>query len=429
MSAKDATQGFDTGRAGNRVSSPKGRDVTTEYLLLITSLSAISALGTDILLPGLNLISSEFRLPEPSDIQYVVSVFFLGMALGQLFVGPLSDRFGRKPVVQVGYAVFVLGCALSIFAQSWAAIIAARFLQGMGAAAPRVVSLAIVRDEHDGTAMARILSITMAVFILVPIIAPALGQGLIYLGGWRATHVALAVLSVMVAVWFTLRQPETLHQEHRISLGGKVVLSIIAQILGSRQAFGYTVALGLITGAFVSYLSTAQSIFLGVFDTGDLFAIYFALSAASLGAAALLNARLVSRFDMVALTKFAMLAIVGVSIAFLAMLAGQSGVPSLWQFMGWLLAVFFCLGLIYGNLQALALEPLGHIAGSASAFVGSISMLISLPLSAVISTQINATVNPLVTGFALLGLGSVLVIWLVNLGRKLEGAENEGERQ
>ncbi|WP_366140335.1 multidrug effflux MFS transporter [uncultured Roseobacter sp.] len=406
-----------------------GQCVKTEYLLLISSLSAISALGTDILLPGLNLISDEFHLPEPVDIQYAVSGFFLGMALGQLFVGPLSDRFGRKPVVQVGYAVFVFGCALSIFAQSWIAIIAARFLQGLGAAAPRVVSMAIVRDEHDGTAMARILSITMAVFILVPIIAPALGQGLIYLGGWRATHVALAVLSILVVFWFTVRQPETLQQEDRISLGGWAILSIVSQILRSRQAFGYTVALGLITGAFVSYLSTAQAIFLGVFETGDLFAFYFALSAASLGAAALLNSWLVSRFDMVALTKFAMLAIVGVSLAFLAVIAGQGGVPPLWQFMGWLLAVFFCLGLIYGNLQALALEPLGHIAGSASAFVGSISLLISLPLSAVISAQINGTVYPLVTGFALLGIGSALVIWLVHFGQKIERAENEGERQ
>ncbi len=380
-------------------------------------------------MPGLNLISDEFHLPEPVDIQYAVSGFFLGMALGQLFVGPLSDRFGRKPVVQVGYAVFVFGCALSIFAQSWIAIIAARFLQGLGAAAPRVVSMAIVRDEHDGTAMARILSITMAVFILVPIIAPALGQGLIYLGGWRATHVALAVLSILVVFWFTVRQPETLQQEDRISLGGWAILSIVSQILRSRQAFGYTVALGLITGAFVSYLSTAQAIFLGVFETGDLFAFYFALSAASLGAAALLNSWLVSRFDMVALTKFAMLAIVGVSLAFLAVIAGQGGVPPLWQFMGWLLAVFFCLGLIYGNLQALALEPLGHIAGSASAFVGSISLLISLPLSAVISAQINGTVYPLVTGFALLGIGSALVIWLVHFGQKIERAENEGERQ
>ncbi len=391
--------------------------ISTEYILLITALSAISALGTDILLPGLNLIRREYAVTDPTDVQYVLVTFFLGMAIGQVFVGPLSDQFGRKPIITLGYGLFLLGCLLSIAATDWATLLTARLLQGLGAAAPRVVSLAIVRDEHEGRELARILSVTMAIFILVPIVAPAMGQGLIYLGGWRATHVALALMALAVAVWFAIRQPETLPPAKRQPKGVGDVLTIIKEIARSTEAVGYTLATGFVTGAFVAYLSTAQGLFVEVFDVGDLFALYFGLSAASIGAAALLNARLVAAFELVSLTKGALATLSLTSLLFLGFASSFDGTPPLASFMAWLLTSFFCLGLIYGNLQALALGPLGHVAGSAAAFIGSISLFMSLPLAAFIGARFDGTVYHLVAGFALLGGLALLAVLLVKRSR------------
>jgi DHA1 family bicyclomycin/chloramphenicol resistance-like MFS transporter len=187
----------------------------TEYIILVALLVSIGAMGTGIMLPALDEIGRALSVGDANVVQFIISLFSLGMGVGQLLVGPLSDRFGRKPVIYVGYEVFVAGCLLSLTTESWAIMLTGRFLQGVGAAAPRVVSVALVWDEYEGRAMARIMSIVMAVFILVPITAPALGQGLIFLGGWRATFLGLTALVILVKIWFALRQPETLLRADR----------------------------------------------------------------------------------------------------------------------------------------------------------------------------------------------------------------------
>ncbi|GGX61028.1 Bcr/CflA family drug resistance efflux transporter [Tateyamaria omphalii] len=362
------------------------------------------------MLPGLSQISDEFVLPNPGDVQYVLVSFFFGMAIGQLIVGPMSDQFGRKPIVYFGYCVFLIGCVLSVVAPDWSSLLAGRFLQGLGAAAPRVISLAIVRDEYEGPEMARVLSVSMAVFILVPIIAPAIGQGVVFFSGWRAVHVALASLSILVAIWFALRQPETLPPSRRSGRGFGQAVSVLSEIFRTASAIRYTISTGLITGAFVAYLGTAQQVFVDIFEVGDLFPLYFGLSAASLGAAAMLNSRLVTRLHLLSLTRFALAGLTIFSAGFLAVALFFEGVPQLWLFMFWLMLVFFCLGLIYSNLQTLALEPLGHVAGTASAFIGSISLFMSLPLASFIGSQLDGTVFSLVAGFAVLGGLSSLTV-------------------
>lgn len=387
------------------------RTPTIEYIILIALLSSVVALGTDIMLPGLTIIGNDLSVADPNHVHYIVMTFFFGLAIGQLLVGPLSDSFGRKPVVYAGFALFVAGCAISLFAETWTAMLVGRALQGLGAAS-RIVTIALVRDEYSGRPMARIMSIVFAVFILVPMIAPAIGQVLIYIGGWRMTFIGLAVFALALAIWFGLRQPETLALENRRSIRAGVILSGYKEVMFSRIAFGYTLAAGLIFGAFMGYLGSAQQIFREVFGVGDLFAIYFAVAAAAIGSASLLNAKLVMQLGMFRLSVWALVVASGTSILFLTVLLGMSGIPPLPLFMAWLLIVFFCMGIVFANLNALAMEPMGHIAGLAAAFVGAVSTFISLPFASYIGSAFNGTVYPLVIAFAVLGVAScATILW------------------
>ena len=393
------------------------RPAFAEYIALVALLISIGALGTDIMLPALEAISADLGAPKLTDGHYIVSAFFLGMAGGQLIVGPLADSFGRKPVIYAGYGVFVLGCLVSAFTESWAIMLAGRVLQGFGAAAPRIVTVAMVRDEYEGRAMARIMSIVMAAFIIVPVVAPALGQGLILLGGWRSTFAGLVVLALAVVGWFALRQRETLAPEDKRAFRLGDIAAGLREILRTRVALGYTLTAGLMYGMFVGYLGAAQQIFQGVFGVGELFAAYFALASTALGAAAIVNASLVMRLGMRRLTGLALVALTGLSFGFWALLPLYGGHPPMLLFILWQLSVFFCVGITFGNLNALALEPLGHMAGLGAAFVGSLATFLSLPLAAAISARINGTVTPLIVGFAVLGLAACCVMYWTNRGR------------
>ena len=382
-----------------------------EYIILVALLISIGALGTDLMLPALDVIGTDLGASAANDVHYIVTAFFFGMAAGQLIAGPLSDTFGRKPIIYAGYGLFVLGCLISMLTTSWEVMLAGRVLQGLGAAAPRIVTVALVRDAYEGRAMARVMSIVMAAFIIVPIIAPMIGQGLIYVGGWRSTFLGLAVLAMVVSVWFALRQEETLAAAERRAFRPREILAGIAEILRTRVALGYTIATGLVYGMFVGYLGSAQQIFEVTFQVGDLFVVYFAIASASLGAASLLNASLVMRFGMQLLTWLALVGLTVLSFGFLLILPlCGGGVPSLPVFLVWQLSAFFCVGITFGNLNALALEPLGHMAGLGAAFIGSIATFISLPLAAIIGQRFDGTIYPLVSGFAALGFAACLVM-------------------
>jgi len=188
----------------NGTTQSSTKSISIEYIVLVALAISIAALGTDLMLPALDAIGAEFEVNNPNSVHLIVTTFFLGMAIGQIFVGPLSDSFGRKPIILTGYIVFIIGCCLTIIASSWTMLLLGRILQGVGAAAPRVVAVAMVRDEFEGRQMARILSIVMALFIIVPIFAPAIGQVLIYIGQWQATFAGLIGLSVFTSIWFQI---------------------------------------------------------------------------------------------------------------------------------------------------------------------------------------------------------------------------------
>ena len=392
--------------------APTQRLSFAEYVTLIAMLSSIVALGTDMMLPALDQMGQDFRLAHANDVHYVVTVFFLGMASGQIIVGPLSDSLGRKSVINAGYVIFILGCLLSIVATSWSVMLLGRLLQGVGASAPRIVAIAMVRDEYEGRKMAQIMSMVSAVFILVPMLAPAIGQGLLYFGTWPLIFWGLIVLSVLICLWFVLRQPETLPPEARRRLNMGEIGRGLREVLTSRIAVGYTLAASFIYGAFIGYLGSAQQIFKDVFNTGEAFVLYFALASAAIGIASLVNAALVMRLGMQRLTGIAFVALTILSFGFGALFLAYDGVPPLVLFLIWQLCAFFCVGVTFGNLNALALEPLGHIAGLAAAFVGSISIILSLPLAALGGYLFNGTVMPLVGSFAILGLAACLaMVW------------------
>jgi DHA1 family bicyclomycin/chloramphenicol resistance-like MFS transporter len=249
----------------------------------------------------------------------------------------------------------------------------------------------------------------MAIFIIVPAIAPAIGQGVSITAGWRAIFVLLLSLALVSLVWFAVRQPETLPVAARRAFSLPNLLSGLAEVCRQRASVGYTLGFGLIKGAFLAYLSSAQQIFQISFDTGLLFPLYFAVAALAIGIAAMVNARLVMRFGMHFLNWRALIGITVISAGFAPLVLLAEGVPPLWLFMIWQLASFFCVGILFGNLNALAMEPLGHIAGLGAAFVGSLSTFVSLPLGWAIGQSFDGGVLPLVAGFAVLGLIALVV--------------------
>jgi DHA1 family bicyclomycin/chloramphenicol resistance-like MFS transporter len=296
-------------------------------------------------------------------------------------------------------------------AESWTLMVVARIFQGIAAAAPRVIAVAIVRDEYTGRVMARIMSIIMAVFILTPIMAPLLGQGLIYIGGWRATFAGLILVALPTAWWFHRSIPETLPPARRRPFTLRAIGRGIVQICRSRVTVVYMLAMGFIAGPFIGYLGTARQIFQDVYGVGDMFVVYFAVGSISAGVASLLNARLVMRHGMRRLTGIAIAALTVLSAGLWGWVA-FGGVPGFGVFMGWQIAAIFCIGMIFGNVQALAMEPLGHIAGLGAAIFGAVSTFISLPLSWMVSGYFDGTIIPLIRGFAVMG-GITMVMVLV----------------
>ena len=379
-----------------------------EFVVMLAFMVSIVAMATDIMLPALALIGEDLRVADPNDTQLIVSSLFVGFAIGQLIVGPLSDTYGRRPVILFGYLFFVAGCILSIVASDLAAMLIGRFLQGIGAAAPRVVGTSLVRDGYAGREMARIMSIIMAVFILVPAIAPSIGQGLIFILPWEFTFVVLLAMAVAAFVWFGTRQPETLAPENRRPLSVRSLVSGCIEILSMRTVLGYTLAMGCVFGAFLSYLSASRQVFQDALNAGEMFAVYFGLAALAIGAASLLNSLLVMRLGMRLLTQSALVGLVLLSGLFFAAFHALDGQPSIALFMTWQLAAFFCVGLLFGNLNALAMEPLGKMAGLGAALVGSISTFISLPFGWLIGRMYDGTVLPLVGGFCALGLAALI---------------------
>ena len=377
-----------------------------EFIALVALLMALVALSIDAILPALPVIGHDLGAARRNDVQFVVTALLLGLGLGQLVFGPLSDRIGRKPSIHAGLVLFMSGCVLSVFAFTFETMIAGRMLQGIGIAGPRVVTVALVRDQYEGRRMARLMSFAMAVFILVPTVAPSLGLGILWLGGWRAIFAAFFIIAAVTLAWFSLRQPETLPPARRLPLSPRAIGGAVLEVLRIRAALGYTVATGCLFAPFVAYLSSAQQVFQEAYRTGALFPAYFGVLALALGGASLVNGWLVMNYGMRRLSRTATVSMTLASVVAWMQAFAFEGLPPLWLFMIYLLLVFLCIGLLFGNLNALAMEPLGHIAGVGAGVVASLSNLISVPFGALVGHGFDGTMYALIAAFGVFGAGT-----------------------
>jgi MFS transporter, DHA1 family, multidrug resistance protein len=377
-------------------------------------ITSFVALATDAMLPAMTVIGEDLKVSDPNHNQYIISLMFLGLAVGQLFYGPWSDAVGRKLAIYVGFVVFLIGCLLSYFSESFTTMMIGRVLQGLGLAGPRVVVMALIRDLYAGRGMARIMSFISAVFIMVPALAPALGLIVLNFSGWRAIFGSFIVLGIVVCLWFAVRQPETLPLEKRLPVKPEKLWQSFLEVLSSRQAFGYTLASGFIFGSFVTYLSTAQQVFEVAYQLdGKAFALWFAILAIFIGVASLVNGALVMKYGMRKLTFWALITSIALATVLLVWAYVYDGTPPFVVFVTIFAAIFFCTGLLFGNLMALCMEPLGHIAGIGAAITSATSNLISIPLAVFVGSLFNGTILPLVAGFvALPALGLMTMIFI-----------------
>jgi len=375
-----------------------------ERIALLAVLMSLVALSIDAVLPALGSIGSELAVESDNGAQYVIGAFLLGLSFGQLFYGPISDSTGRRLPIQAGLIIFMIGSVVSLFAQSFEAMIAGRILQGIGVAGPRVVTVALVRDDYAGAEMARVMSIIMAVFIIVPALAPMLGQAILILAHWRAIFGAFLLLSIITLLWFSLRQRETHPITKRQAFSIVRIVNAMGECLIHPVSRNYALAAGVMFGSFVGFLTSAQQIFHETYDVIAWFPAYFAILALSIGAATFTNSRLVVRFGMQRLSRWALTGLTCMALAGLALCSFTGGAPPLWALMMSLMPCFFCFGILFGNFNALSMEPMGHIAGSASAIIASLTSLIAVSIGTTIGQSFDGTVIPLFVGFLLTAL-------------------------
>lgn len=397
----------DSGAADGRLAMPY-----LEFILLLTMMSALIALSVDTMLPALDQIGDELAVEDLSHTQLVISFLFLGMGLSQMFYGPLSDAYGRKPVVYAGLVLFIAGSILSASAQSFGMMLAGRVLQGIGVASPRVISMAIVRDLFVGRSMARVLSYSMSIFVLVPIIAPSIGQGIMWFSHWRMIFTLILIMAVAVLFWFALRLPETLPAARRVPLSVHNLWQALTRVVLEKVSMMYTLVVGLVFGVFLAYLSSAQQLFQGVYDTGNWFPLLFAMLAISMGGATFFNAQFVEKLGMRFLVRNSFRLMLIVSLIFLPWVWWAQGVPPLWAFMLYMAVTFLCVAIQFGNLSALAMEPLGDVAGMAAGIIGSLSTFIGMPIGVVLGRTVDTDVRALVLGFLGCALVGLLLIRL-----------------
>lgn len=374
-----------------------------EFVGLMAALMSIAALALDALLPALDIIGIAVGTTSLSQNQLLITLFFLGLGIGPLLFGPVSDSIGRKPVVYAGFAIFIGASVLCVYAPNLEVMITGRILQGIALSAPRTISVAMIRDRYSGDQMARILSFVVVVFILVPIVAPTMGKWVLDAFGWEAIFHVQVGFSVLVAFWFWKRQPETLTLENRTSFRMNVFVKGYKELLNYKQTMVFTFIWGFITGSFLVYLSTSQQIFEEQYLMKESFPYIFATLAITIGAATLLNGTLVLRFGMLRLITIALAFYTLIPLVYV--LVFQSGVnPPYWVVLCFFGLEFFAVGFIFGNLRALAMQPLGHIAGIGAALTGCLATLMAVPISAFIGSYVVDSVLPVFIGFLICGI-------------------------
>ncbi len=383
-----------------------------EFTVMLSMTMAVVALAIDIILPAFGDMRTSFGLASDSnDIAAAITFFFFGLAAGQLMWGPLSDAFGRKTILYLGLGVYVVAAIASAFAPSLEMLLASRFIWGVGAAGPQVIARSVVRDTYEGASMARAMSFIMAIFVLVPIIAPTLGSAILLVGTWRWVFGFTAIFGVGIALW-TLRLPETLPAERRIPFRVSRMTTAARFVVTNRMSMGYTLAQTTVFGFFASYLASSQLILDDVFGIDALFPVVFGGTAAVMGAFMLMNTKLLKRFELRKLVRsvFGIYLFGGLGLAAVAYATG--GTPSVYLFYAAMLPLLIGHALLIPNLNAIAMIPMGAVAGMAAAIIGTMATLGGSVIGIVIDRAYDGTIIPFGTAAAISGVVAFgLMLW------------------
>ncbi|MGW9230410.1 multidrug effflux MFS transporter [Pseudorhizobium sp. NPDC055634] len=388
-----------------------------EFIGLMAMLMALNALAIDIMLPGLQQIGAALGVENENHRQYVVSAYLFGFGLAQLAYGPISDRFGRRKPMLFGLAVYVISSLAVVAVPSFAGLLVLRVIQGIGSAAMRVITISIVRDIYGGRAMAEVMSLIMMVFMIVPVIAPGTGQIILLFGDWHLIFVFMAVVALAVAAWMYFRLPETLHEEDVRPFTVASVLGGFRIVLTNRVALCYTIASMFIFGALFGFINSAQQIYVGIYGLGVWFSAAFAAVAVFMAFSSFVNARLVGRFGMRGLSHASLLGFVAVTgVWLLLQILGPQPMPFA-VFLAFFALAMFQFGWIGSNFNSLAMEPLGHVAGTASSVLGFMGTIGGGLIGALIGQAFDGTALPMVAGFFAVSLVGLVFVLIGEKGR------------
>ncbi|WP_417425209.1 multidrug effflux MFS transporter [Hoeflea sp.] len=402
--------------------TPKAGQSTTiggigraQFIAIIASLMALNALAIDIMLPAFPNIASELGVEDANRVQFVLLSYIIGFGGAQLFFGPISDRYGRRMPLFIGIGLYAICAIAGALAPNFEFLLLARLLQGVGAAATRVIAISVVRDTHSGRAMAATMSMVMMVFMVVPVFAPMIGQVIILAGEWHLIFVFMAVVSLLVGGWSMLRLPETLSDENRRPLTLKSVVQAFTTVLTNRVSLFYTLATAFYFGSLFSFLNVAQPIYVDLYGLGAYFPIAFAAVAVVMAGSSFVNARLVGRFGQRRLSHGALCGYLALAIV-LAGLAAWGPVP-FWLFFGISMLMMPLFGFVGSNFNSIAMEPLGAIAGTASSILGFAQTVGGGVVGALIGQAYDGSVLPLAVGYVLVSAISLLMVVIAEKGR------------
>lgn len=395
-----------------------------EFVCLIALMMALNALAIDAMLPALPAIGDALGVVTDNSRQWIITAYLLGFGAAQIVYGPLADRYGRKPILIIGISIYVIFSLLAAIAPTFETLILARIGTGIGAAATRVLAVSIVRDRYAGRMMARVMSLSFLVFLGVPILAPTIGQLILLVAPWRWIFGVLALGGAAILIWSVVRLPETLKSEDRLPIQAGRIAAAFRQALTERLSIGYTLASTAVLGSLFGFINSSQQIFFDVFQAPGLFTTIFAVVAGGIAIASLLNARLVERLGSRLISHTALMGFIGFGILHTAV--SMAGLETIWTFAVLQSLTMFCFGLMAGNFGSMAMERMGHIAGTASSAQGFISTVIGALSGFFIGQQFNGSATPMAMGVAVSGIVALGFVLFAEKGRLFRAHQAEG---
>ncbi|WGD32105.1 multidrug effflux MFS transporter [Ancylobacter sp. WKF20] len=386
-----------------------------QFVGYIAALMATNAIAIDSMLPALPEIGRALNIDTANHTQIVITAYLLGFGLAQIVYGTLADRFGRKPVLLVGLGIYTIASVGCYFAPSLGVMIAARAIQGVGSAATRILAITIVRDCYSGRQMARVMSLAFIVFLAVPIVAPSIGQLIMLVAPWKAIFFMLFLFGAVLFVWTMIRLPETLKEENRTPISVRGITFAFGLVFRSRVTVGYMLAMTMVMGGLFGFINSAQQVFADAFGARELFTLIFALIAVFMALSSLLNSKVVGKLGMRRVSHAALLGYLTVTLIHAAVVL--AGVETIWTFSVLQALMMFFFGLMVSNFNAMAMEPVGHVAGTASSALGFVSTVGGALLGFGLGQLFDGTTLPLTLGFAALGIGALGWVLFAERGR------------